>query len=242
MKMNRQPGKAWRLMILCLTALLGCEQTQTSVALDGTLAVFSQNPANPIFGKSSDWVRLGSGTDNLYKATSDSGMPTLEVTTSTANTAILRRVDAQLLATPFLFWSWMVSSGSPTHPVRLVIGFADAGLIDADGGVTRVFRSAEPPNFSRTLTLLWGASALQRGNLATEPSTPDGKPHASYVVRGGRENRQQWWSENLDLSLLHAQAWPDIDMDQSRIVFTGISSVGTPSPGTLHIAGFRLSR
>jgi hypothetical protein len=240
--MIQQTGNAWQLVILCLTILTGCEQTQTLVAFDGTLNIFSQNPASPIFGKSSDWVRLGPGTDSIYKVITDSGMPTLEISTSDTNTAILRRVDAQLLATPFLFWSWMAADGPPAHPVRLVIGFADAGLIDTDGSIARMFRRSGPPKFSRTLTLLWGASALQRGNLVTKSSSPDGKPHATYVVRGGRENRQQWWSENLDLSMVHAQVWPRIDMDQSRIVFAGISSIGIVSPGTMRIAGFRLSR
>lgn len=232
------------LLLVGLVALVlgGCARTLTPVGLDGQLAVFAADPANPVFGRSSDWLQLGSASNISHKIVYESATPVLEVTAGADNAALIRRTDAQLLATPFLFWSWSVRSGPPVHPVRLVVGFADAGVAPERGGLRDVFGRAEPPPFSRSVTLVWGASALQRGRLDVMPGGDAMKPRATYVVRGGRENRNRWWAENLDLSQLHARAWPDVDMANSRIVFTGISTHGGKSAGTMRISGLRLSR
>lgn len=226
-----------------LTIGLGaCARTRIPVGLDGTVAVFSADPAHPVFGRMSDWVRLGAGSTLAPRPLHDGARLALEVTGGGDNAALIRRIDAPLLATPFLFWDWSVVDGPPEHPVRLVIGFEDRAQAVPENAFAAAFRGAEPPPFSRSLTLIWGASALQRGSLRTVAGGPDGRPHARYVVRGGRENRGRWWPEHLDLSQLHAMAWPDVDMAQSRVVFAGISTIGGGTPGTMRIAGLKLSR
>mgnify|MGYP005655735915 FL=1 len=236
-------GPDWRATALSLLVVIGCTETQTPVGLDGTLNVFGGGPDNPIFGRTSDWVSLGADDTVSYKTVYPVGTPALEIRGGSENAARIRRVDAQLLATPFLFWSWNIVNGPPRHPVRLVVGFADADTpTEAPSGMKTFLRGAQPPAFSRSLTLIWGSSALQRGTLTTDRATADEKSRAAYVVRGGRENRNRWWVENLDLSHLHAQAWPEIDMANSRIVFTGISATGDIGTGTMQISGLRLSR
>jgi hypothetical protein len=236
-----RPARWLALSVFAL--IIGCAETQTPVGLDGRLQVFSNDPTNPIFGRASDWAWLGPSDGLSFQAVYQSNTPALEITGGSDNAAIIRRLDAQLLATPFLFWSWSVENGPPRHPVRLVVGFADAGTPPAElGGMAALFRGDEPPRFSRSLALVWGGSAMERGSLTRPAATEDGKPSALYVVRGGRENRNRWWSENIDLSQLHALAWPMVDMAYSRIVFTGISSAKTETPGTVRISGLRLSR
>ena len=105
-----------------------------------------------------------------------------------------------------------------------------------------VFSRQNLPALSRTLTLVWGTSALKRGTLTITPNRKGQKPGAHYIVRGGRENQHRWWNESLDLSHLHTLAWPLVDMSKSRIVFTGVSTTGGAVPGTMQIAQLKLSR
>ena len=220
-----------------------CTRTHTPVGLDSTVKIFSNNPQNPIFGRNSDWIRLGSNRDVNIKSVYKGAIPVLQISSAYANAAFLRRVDAQLLATPFLFWSWSVINGPPIHPVRLIIGFSDTEQNnDPNDDNQTVFSRQNLPAFSRTLTLVWGTSALKRGTLTIKPNRKGQKPGALYIVRGGRENQRRWWNESLDLSHLHTLAWPLVDMSQSRIVFTGISTAGGAVPGTMQIAQIKLSR
>lgn len=230
------------LAVAILVVVSACEQTRTPVALDGTLAVFSNDPAHPVIGRASDWVRMGADAALTHKVVYTENVPGLEVTGAQGNAAMLRRTEALLLATPFLFWSWSAVDGPPEHPVRLVIGLADKPDRDRPSALATAFSGPALPAFSRTLTLIWGASALQRGSLDVQPAAPKRKPRARYVVRGGRENRNRWWSENLDLSQIHVMAWPQIDMADSRVVFVGISVAGGEAPGKMLISGLRLSR
>ena len=220
-----------------------CTPTHTPVGLDSTVKIFSDNPQNPIFGQNSDWIRLGSSRGVIIKSVYKGAIPVLQISSAYANTAFLRRVDAQLLATPFLFWSWSVIDGPPIHPVRLIIGFSDTVQNNGRNDYNQtVFSRQNLPAFSRTLTLVWGTSALKRGTLTIKPNRKGQKPGARYIVRGGRENQRRWWNESLDLSHLHTLAWPLVDMSQSRIVFTGISAAGGAVPGTMQIAQIKLSR
>ncbi len=227
-------------MLAVVLALAGCTRTQTAVDLDGVVRVFSGDPSNPVFGRNSDWIALGDTASTSKTTRTADGRAALDVTASGDKAALLRRVDASLLATPFLFWEWIVVDGAADHPVRLVIGLADHAM-EPESAFGAALGPAEPPPFSRSLTLVWGASALQRGSLVASGAGANGRPHVRYVARGGRENRGQWWSEHLDLSQLHAAAWPSVDMAQSRIVFAGIS-VAEGDTGTMRIAGFKLSR
>jgi len=222
--------------------LLSCARTQTPMALDGTVAIFSNDPARPIIGRMSDWVQMGRSSAMTLTTVYEASQAVLEVRAGSANAAMIRRIDAPLLAMPFLFWSWRVVDGPPDHPVRLVIGFSDGQAKPTGNALTRLFSGTEPPPYSRSLTLVWTGSALQRGSYRINAGSPDGRPHARYVVRGGRENRGRWWNEHIDLSQIHALAWPGMDMAESRVVFAGISAVSADEIGTMRIAGFRLSR
>ncbi|MEK9752695.1 MAG: hypothetical protein VW338_05715 [Rhodospirillaceae bacterium] len=231
---------ARRLLCVMLLALTGCAETETAVGLDGSVRLFSDDPAQPVFGRASDWVELGKTAAMAPAIVTEGGRTILEISARGENAALIRRLDAPLLAMPFLFWDWSAVDGAPDHPVRLVVGFEDRRTAPA-----RTFNwglgPAEPPPFSRSLALVWGASALQRGSIEVAASGEGGRPHARYVVRGGRENGSRWWPEHLDLSQLHAAAWPNVDMAASRVVFVGISTAAGAG-GSMRLAGLRLSR
>ena len=229
--------------VAVLSFMAACTRTHTPVGLDSTVKIFSDNPHNPIFGQNNDWTRLGSGRSVNIKSVYKGAIPVLQISSAYANAALLRRVDAQLLATPYLFRSWSVIDGPPIHPVRLIIGFSDTAQNKGHNNDKRtIFSNHKLPAFSRTLTLVWGASALKRGTLTIKPKQKGQKPGAHYIVRGGRENHYRWWNESLDLSHLHTLAWPLVDMSKSRIVFTGVSTTGGAVPGTMQIAQLKLSR
>ncbi len=231
------------LSISILTLVIACAETHTPVGLDGTVKIFSNSPQNPIFGQDSDWARIGNARNINIKSVYKGAIPVLQVSSAYSNVAFLRRMNAQLLATPFLFWSWAILDGPAIHPVNLVVGFSDTTEgydKDNNGGV--IFNKKSLPPFSRTLTLVWGASALERGTLISDRNSRTGKPAVRYIVRGGRENRRQWWRESIDLSQIHAAAWPKVDISKSRVVFTGISALSGAVPGTMQIARLRLSR
>ncbi|MAH83803.1 MAG: hypothetical protein CBB68_05505 [Rhodospirillaceae bacterium TMED8] len=233
----------WNLSLIPFILLLACEKTDTTVGLDGVLAVFSPNPANAVLGGTSNWVFVGNKSALDLRSIDESRTPALEVWSTQSRGAAIRRVNARLLATPFLTWRWSVGEGEPQHPIRIVIGFSNKAETEKKGMLSRVIWGNNPPSYSRTLSLIWGGSALLRGSLIRERlSQPNKIKTVRYVVRGGEENRDKWWLENLDLSRIYSIAWPDSDMAKTRIVFVGLSSTGSKIPERMRIMALRLSR
>ena len=65
---------------------------------------------------------------------------------------------------------------------------------------------------------------------------------ARYIARGGKENLNRWWREIVDLSALHAKAWPGLNMRDTRVVFAGIGVKPGDGGVAAHIRGLHLSR
>tara|TARA_B100000686_G_C16662523_1_gene901753 strand:+ start:207 stop:938 length:732 start_codon:yes stop_codon:yes gene_type:complete len=238
---NNKPCRILSFFILIF--INACTITHTPVGLDGAIKIFSDSPQNPIFGKDSDWARLGDAHDINIKSVYKGAIPVLQISSGYSNIAFLRRTNAQLLATPFLFWSWVILDGPPVHPVSLVIGFTDTKEEQNQNKIVRgIFNKQSLPSFSRTITLVWGERALKRGTLIMEKTNNASKPDVRYIVRGGHENHLKWWNESIDLSQIHTSAWPTVDISKSRVVFIGIIAVSGPVPGTMQIAQVKLSR
>jgi len=207
-------------------------------APEGQLAVMGPAPSFSLDAPPKDWII---STDNADASAALSmvaldGVPALEVKSAARQTLAVRRVDAMLLATPFLSWSWHLSDyGQGIHPVRIVVGFS--GGVRSD--TTEQLGGGLPPH-ERALALVWGDTALRRGSLSLPP--PERPTEAPlYTVRGGRENTRQWWLETVDLSQLYAQAWPLDDFRQVRITFIGIAAAPKIPPVRGRIAGILLS-
>lgn len=150
----------------------------------------------------------------------------------------VRQVNAMMLATSFLSWSWNLSNhGAGIHPIRLVVGFYGGAPADTETGG----QGNNIPPHDRALTLVWGDTALRRGALSLPPADrPLEVP--VYTLRGGRENTRKWWFETVDLSELYAKAWPKDDFRHVRITFVGLAAAPTQTVVRGRISGISLTR
>lgn len=223
-------------------ALAACAVPNARVGLDGVLVVLQPRPDFSVRRLPDDWVTVGATPDPAPSVAADGIDTYLTVHAGTKTFAMMRRVEARLLATPYLGWRWNMAGGTDAgHAVRLTIGLLDAGTPPQRFSGLRLF-GPKVPQFSRTITVTWGGSALMRGHVQAQPATRGKRPVARYTARGGRENQNRWWDETLDLSSIHARAWPGLDMRATRIVFIGISAMPTARPAVARLAGLRVSR
>lgn len=238
----RFAGRGFHLLTLVGVALLvaGCvgPLAPNRPAPEGQLAIMGPTPTFSLDAPPSDWIISTDNADgsDALSTVSLQGIPALEVKSSTVQTLAVRRVDAMLLATPFLSWSWHLSDhGAGIHPVRIVVGFEGGIRSDA----TEQLGGGLPPH-DRALALVWGDTALRRGTLSLPPvERPTEAP--LYTVRGGRENTRRWWLETVDLSQLYANAWPDDDFRHVRITFIGIAAAPRNPAVRGRVAGILLS-
>lgn len=195
----------------------------TSPAPEGRLAVMSAGSAFRIDAPPGDWIVQGNTGDGrpALQSVNVGGVAALELRTGPEPVVAVRRVDAMMLATPFLTWSWNLSDhGAGTHPMRIVVGFLGGA---PRGGETPVLLGGGLPVHDRALALVWGDSMLGRGTLKPPPQgQPLATPH--YIVRGGRENTRKWWLESVDLSRFYQNSWPRDDFRNTRITFIGIAA------------------
>ncbi|WP_460019422.1 hypothetical protein [Magnetospira thiophila] len=142
------------------------------------------------------------------------GVPALQMTAGNSFPyALIRPVDASLLATPFLDWFRYHDNPVTGEPQpQLILGFW--------GGVVPplTMTAALPglPSHDRWLTLDWP---------------------------GTRPGDAAWVRESADVSRLYAERWPQDDLSQVRVRFIGLLSHpdrgGSP---TLALSGLTLTR
>ena len=228
-------------LLAVMLSFAGCVETLQPItpAPEGRLAIMGPTPGFSLDAPPSDWTIASNnvnGRASLSTATVQ-GVPALELKSSDVTTIAVRQVDAMLLATPFLSWSWHLSNHGPgIHPVRIVVGFEGGqganGEADPLGGGL--------PSHDRALALVWGDTMLRRGSLSLPPTErPTEAP--LYTVRGGRENTRRWWLETVDLSQLYATAWPRDDFRNVRITFIGMAAAPKMPAVRGRVAGMLLS-
>lgn len=206
---------------------------------EGLMSVLSPESGFNFDAPPKDWIISTDNADGraALSTVTFQDTPALELKSSETATIAVRRVDAMLLATPFLSWSWNLSDHGPgIHPVRIVVGFS-GGVTDGQEAIQ--LGGGLPPH-DRALALVWGDTLLKRGTLSLPP--PENPTEAPlYTVRGGRENTRRWWPEAVDLSQFYAQAWPTDDRRKVRIRFIGIAAA--PKMPTVHgrVSGILLS-
>jgi len=234
-----------RLALLAGLAMnLGCAVERTSVEPEGRLEVIAPLIANSLRILPADWAVEGPGdiAGERLSVTELGGVPALRITNGEDSFAIVRRIQAMLLATPYLNWAWnMGTYGGGLHPVRLVVGFHGGNPEEGSwGSQPFAWLGTSLPPHDRSLAIVWGDSALMRGALAL----PDGERPAVplYTARGGRENTGQWWLEDADLSALYARAWPGDEMERVQVVFIGIAATAGNPQAAAHISEVVLSR
>jgi len=233
-------------MVLTLTA---CAQpiSPNRPAPEGQLAVMGSGLNFALDAPPRDWIIATDAANRGPTPASTplstvviDGVSALEMRSGPVRSLAVRRVDAMLLATPYLSWAWHVSDhGTGIHPVRLVVGFmggapdsAQVEVMGGDGGGL--------PEHDRALTLVWGDTALRRGTLSLPPAE---RPLEApiYTVRGGRENTRKWWQDTVDLSDLYAQAWPEDSRRIARITFIGVAAAPRVPAVRGRVSGILLS-
>jgi len=201
---------------------------------EGRLAVMGPDRNFNLDAPPADWIIFRDAntedakTSGAISSVIVEGVPALEIKSGPKRIIAVRTVNAMMLATPFLSWSWHLSNhGEGIHPVRLIVGFHGGAPEDAALGN----QGGDLPPHDRALALVWGDTALRRGTLSLP--TPD-HPHQApiYTVRGGRENTRKWWLETVDLAELYAKAWPNDNHRRVRITFIGLAAA--PTPTTVH--------
>lgn len=209
--------------------LAGCTAPEIRIdrpSPEGRLTVMSGGQDVAVDAPPEDWlITLGDasadplGRQALSRVTIG-GVDALELFSSRLPTIAVREIDAMMLATPYLKWSWHMSDhGQGIHPIRLVVGF-QGGL--PEGGAPSRLGSNLPPH-DRALALVWSDTMLRRGAFNLPPlDRPWEAP--LYTVRGGRENARNWHQEVVDLADLYAKAWPDDDRRKVRVAFIGMAA------------------
>lgn len=102
--------------------------------------------------------------------------------------------------------------------------------------------SSDFPRADRVVAIEWAGTALGRGTVVGPTQSPDEYSHARYIARGGPEHGNRWWTDNVDLSLLHRQLWPNHPVKNTEIRFIGVWSSATQQPANMYLANLRLFR
>ena len=223
-------------------SLASCGINVPNVELDGTLPILTPRQDLSLARLEKEWIVIGSVRQALPTLQDDGIFLHLAIKSGPKPFAALRPINAQLLATPYLAWNWRIIEGTTSNsPLQIIIGFLDDETQSRNWSLGSIW-GPNIPKFSRSLTIEWAPSALQRGFLEAPIRGRKGPPVARYIARGGRENLNRWWREIVDLSTLHAKAWPNLNMQNTRLVFAGI--VVNPGNGQIaaHIRGLHLTR
>ncbi len=213
----------------------------SEVQPDGSLEILGPATNFARTFESGQWLVSGNIGPGMLVVTEKAGQRALKIPPGNQGISILRPVDANLLSTSYLGWSWLLEQGGATnefHGVSILAGFyaadEDADLPAYDNLPDIVHET--PAN--RILEIRWADSALKRGELAAHGN--GALPY--YVMRGGRENIGRWWQEGIDLLSLFTRLWPDRDPARTHIVFIAIQADANRQDAPAYFANMRLFR
>ena len=219
-----------------------CSKSPASVSLESYLTILGPNYDYSYKKMRDDWVLEGEIEQILPHPVVENKKIYISISGGENSLIALRPIKAQLLATPFLFWEWrVIDTFENDAPLKLTIGFLDVVEQSRNWSIKRLLGAATP-DFSRSLSIEWSRDAMQKGSLRVHNNGQRKRPLARYIARGGKKNQNIWWREALDLSSLHAKAWPNMDMRNTEIVFVGFIVDKIPSGMLGHLRGIRLSR
>ena len=136
-----------------------------------------------------------------------------------------RHVTIDVTKSPILAWSWKVESqldvidetdvGGDDHPARMFLSFDRP----ESRGLWKRFKDWFSSNLrgipyhGRALEIVWGNN--YEGGFSYRIHD---FPH--YVQRGGKENINQWWDEEINLTILYRKFWPGEAVP--RLLFIGL--------------------
>ena len=180
----------------------------------------------------SDWILEGIDSKRLsskhLSINNAGGLLTLRLVSSEKTFVFLRRTNASLLASPFLGWWWNVSPPlGRIAAIRLIIGFHGGNPKSRHwSSRTLVNLGTNIPPYDRVITIVWGAKPDSRGVLEKNYELP------RYILRAGAKNAKTWLHENIDLSRLYRELWPNDNAVLAQIIFVGLASASSVTPTT----------
>lgn len=125
-------------------------------------------------------------------------VPAIRLSTNDTASMLIRHVEISLEEYPRLSWSWFIEQPIPSelsevtregddHPARLFITFQTL--------------SGE----KRSMEIVWG-NRLKAGEYKYIGQFPH------YVARGGNENTNRWFDEEVNLLEIYRHIWPDQEL------------------------------
>lgn len=233
------------MVLAAILFILGCAKAPDLEGIGGAFNVIGPDRKLAVTLGSGElpdhWHTLDKPSGNVLRVTEVQGVPALEVIPTSTEYWYVRELHASLLATPYMSWSWLpVPPTVGAHPVQLVIGFADATT--RRKAAWWQLMASDLPVADRTIMIEWSDTALGRGTVVGPKREASGQSFARYIARGGAEFANQWWTDSVDLSLLHRQLWPHKPLKQSEVRYIGIKSHATIQPVSMYLANVRLFR
>ncbi|MBC8242441.1 MAG: DUF3047 domain-containing protein [Alphaproteobacteria bacterium] len=231
---------ACALALLLVSACAAPTVIVSEVQPDGSLAILGPAPHFAEIFESGQWIAVGDTAPGTLVVTEKFGQRALFIPPGTQTFTILRTIDANLLSTPYLGWSWLIEHrDGDYHDVSILVGFRAPPKAPKQASFDSLPDTVRATPANRAVEIRWAASALRRGDLS--PSTDDGTI-PFYVMRGGRENSGRWWRENIDLLALYASLWPGENPAKTRIAFIAINVGPNRATSPAYISDMRLFR
>ncbi len=230
-------------LALVLISLSGCILQNADITPEGQLEVFGPSSGFNLRDLPGDWINVGLDENNLDKhleIVSVDASPAMKVTPAPKDFFFLRRVNAGLLASPFLGWSWTRSPGAKERSkVSLLVGFYGGNPTSRSwGGEFFAFLGQKIPPHDRLVILNWGGETEQAGSVDKEPRS------ARMIVRSIRNSSGDWYEENVDIGRVYRDAWPKDDHADAKIMFVGFVAIadGGTAPSPLQFSDVVLYR
>ena len=241
-KVRRRLRPATSLVALAL--MTACAAPRVGIDIEGKLDVLGPTPDLVAAGLPGDWISQGRVGPGQARVVERDGVLALRLIPGGEGFIVARRLEAALIMSPYLSWSWNVENhGEGLHPVRLIVGFhgGPRGGVSGDRSSRNWLGSALPAH-DRSFAIAWADSALRRGSVVKTEGA-EGPRAPLYIARGGRENTNTWWLETVDLERIYRELWPDDESARAHVVFVGLAVTSAPGENpAAFVSGIRLSR
>ena len=174
------------------------------------------------------------------------GKPAVKLSTPGNGGVIGLLTNQPLLATPYAAWQWHLTSGlteadwlamrslgETDHPARVLIGFR---LNGSGSNISPGYLGDELPPHDRAITIVWST-------LSSPPGRIDRRgPYGRLTLRQGVGQFGEWQEENIDLSNIYGEIWPEDNLSQVNIAFLAVATRASNLTTESVIDGLRVYR
>lgn len=197
---------------------------EDEIAIMDFSALFSLDPIEPGWYHRKFFWHEPMAMDFVTK----DNVPAIRFSTNDTASMLIRHVEISLEEYPLLLWSWFIE--------KPIISKLDETTREGDDHPARLFIVFETLSGERrSMEIIWG-NKLQAG----EYKYIDTFPH--YVARGGNENTNRWFEEEVNLLEVYRQIWPD--QEPANMIEIGLfcDSDDTDSQSVSYFAKVRMRR